>query len=210
MATVTTDPSAFPQSLPSPPPRLLYRMSMEKYEAMVQSGVFTKRDRFQLVRRTPGGNHDRKSATRHRRANSVPRSLERSFPPAGMCGPIGRCGFPRARAYPSPILVVVRGEIRDYLKRHPEPVDVSLVIEVADSSLEEDRMLMARVYGGGGVARYWIVNLVDRQVEVHSQPSGTAEPLGYRHCEIFRPGQSIPVLIDETEVGRIAVAEILP
>ncbi len=49
MATVTTDPPAFLQSMPSPPPRLLYRMSMEKYEAMVQSGVFTRRDRLQLV-----------------------------------------------------------------------------------------------------------------------------------------------------------------
>ena len=49
MATVITDPPAFLQTLPSPPPRLLYRMSMEKYEAMVESGVFTKRDRFQLL-----------------------------------------------------------------------------------------------------------------------------------------------------------------
>jgi len=106
--------------------------------------------------------------------------------------------------------VVTRGKSQDYLKRHPEPVDVSLVIEVADSSLEEDRTLMARIYGGGGLARYWIVNLVDHQVEDYSQPSGTAEPLGYRHCEIFRPGQSIPVVIEETEAGRIAVADILP
>ena len=49
MATVITDPPAFLQSMPSLPPRLLYRMSMEKYEAMVESGVFSKRDRFQLV-----------------------------------------------------------------------------------------------------------------------------------------------------------------
>jgi hypothetical protein len=49
MATVITDPPAFLQSMPSPPPRRLYRMSMAKYETMVQSGVFTKRDRFQLV-----------------------------------------------------------------------------------------------------------------------------------------------------------------
>ena len=111
---------------------------------------------------------------------------------------------------PEPDRCVVRGAIRDYLARDPGPADIALVVEVADSSLEEDRTLMARVYGGGGVARYWIVNLVDHQVEVYSLPSGTAEPLGYRHCEIFRSGQSIPVLIDETEVGRIAVAEILP
>ena len=105
---------------------------------------------------------------------------------------------------------MTRGISQDYLKRHPEPVDVSLVVEVADSSLEEDRTVMARIYGGGELARYWIINLVGHQVEVYSQPSGIAEPLGYRHCEIFRPGQSIPVVIDETEVGRIAVADILP
>jgi hypothetical protein len=87
---------------------------------------------------------------------------------------------------------------------------VALVVEVSDSSLDEDRTLMLRAYGGGGIVRYWIINLVDGQVEVYSQPSGPAEPIGYRHCEVFRPGQEIPVVIDDVEVGRIAVADILP
>ncbi len=69
---------------------------------------------------------------------------------------------------------------------------------------------MSRVYGGGEVAVYWVVNLVDRQVEVCSGPSGPSEPLVYRHCEVYRPGQEVPVVISGTEVGRIAVAELLP
>jgi len=209
MATVTTDPPAFLQWLPSPPPRLLYRMSMEKYEAMVQSGVFTKRDRFQLLEgllvaiMTENPPH----AIACELCSQV---LNRVLPTGWHVRSDRPLRIPERTSEPQPDLVVARGVIRDYLKRHPEPVDVSLVIEVADSSLEEDRTLMARIYGGGGVARYGIINLVDHQVEVYSQPSGTTEPLGYRHCEIFRSGQSIPVLIDETEVGRIAVADILP
>ncbi len=209
MATVTTDPPTLLQTLSSLPPRLLYRMSMEKYEAMVESGVFTKRDRFQLVegllvrKMTEHPPHASVSVTT---ADAIRAMLPQGWHLRGE-KPLQ---IPTRVSLPEPDIVVTRGKSQDYLKRHPEPVDVSLVIEVADSSLEEDRTLMARIYGGGGVVRYWIINLVDLQVEVYSQPSGTAEPLGYRHCEIFRPGHSIPVVIDETEVGRIAVAEILP
>jgi hypothetical protein len=53
---------------------------------------------------------------------------------------------------------------------------------------------------------YWIVNLVDLQVEVYTGPGRN----GYRTRRDFRPGQDVPVLIDSVEVGRIAVAEILP
>ena len=151
MATVTTDPPAFLQTLPSPPPRLLYRMSMEKYEAMVTSGVFTKRDRFQLVegllveKMTEHPPHASVSVTT---ADAI-RAL---LPQGWHVREEKPLRIPARASLPEPDIVVTRGKSQDYLKRHPEPVDVSLVIEVADSSLEEDRTLMARVYGGGGVA----------------------------------------------------------
>jgi len=50
------------------------------------------------------------------------------------------------------------------------------------------------------------VNLIDRQVEVYSGPSADA----YSSCITFKPGQSVPVVIDGVEVGQIAVADILP
>jgi Uma2 family endonuclease len=57
-----------------------------------------------------------------------------------------------------------------------------------------------------GIAVYWIVNLIDRQVEVYTEPNFD----GYASCILFKPGQFVPVLIDGVEVGQIAVAEILP
>jgi hypothetical protein len=57
----------------------------------------------------------------------------------------------------------------DYETRHPEPADDALIIEVADSSLRQDRNLMP-ICGGGVVPTSWIVNLSDREVEVYSHP----------------------------------------
>ena len=96
-----------------------------------------------------------------------------------------------------------RESIRDYSTRHPGPADLALAVEVADSSL--DRM-QADIYGRAGIPVYWIINLIDRQVEVYLNP----DPSGYQSLEVFVPPQVLTVLIDGVEVGEIPVAEILP
>ena len=98
----------------------------------------------------------------------------------------------------------MRGEPKDYTD-HPRPADLALIVEVAEASVSEDRM-MAFVYGAAGIPVYWIVNLKSRQVEVYTGPG----PGGYAACVTFKPGESIPVVINRAEVGRIAVADILP
>jgi Uma2 family endonuclease len=55
------------------------------------------------------------------------------------------------------------------------PSDIELLVEVADSSLARDRRLKAAVYGRHGISEYWIVNVVDRVLEVHRNP----RPEGY-------------------------------
>jgi Uma2 family endonuclease len=209
MATVTGEPSidvAFPPAAPYPN---LYRMSLEKYEAMVSSGVFSKRDRVHLVEGLLVALMTENPP--HSVACELTSAALRRIKPSGWHIRVDRpVRIPSRASSPEPDIVLARGEIRDYLKWHPDPSNVALVVEVSDTSLAEDRTLMQRAYGGGAIPRYWIINLVDRQVEVYSQPSGPEEPIGYRHCEVFRPGQDIPVVIDGIEVGHIAVAEILP
>ncbi len=107
---------------------------------------------------------------------------------------------------PLPDIAVVAGEPDTYENRHLAPADVAIVIEISDSTLAKDRGEKQVNYARGGVNVYWIVNLIDRQVEVYTGP--TAD--GYSSYIIFKPGQSVPVLIDGVEVGQIAVAEILP
>lgn len=72
---------------------------------------------------------------------------------------------------PEPDGAVVRGAPRDYLKQLPSAADVESVIEVADSSLEEDRTTKAALYAKAGIAQYVIINVRDGEIEVHEHPS---------------------------------------
>jgi len=69
---------------------------------------------------------------------------------------------------PEPDLAVVPGTIRDYLTNHPSTA--ILVVEVAHSTLDYDRHRKGRIYARAGIPEYWIVNLVDRVVEVYREP----------------------------------------
>jgi len=84
---------------------------------------------------------------------------------------------------PEPDLAVVPSG--DYDVDHPDRA--YLVIEVAESSLAFDRGPKLRLYAACGVTEYWIVNVVDRVVEVYTEPSGRA----YGRVERFERGQSL-------------------
>src|SRR4051812_19404596 len=69
---------------------------------------------------------------------------------------------------PEPDVVVVPGSRRDYSREHP--ARPALVIEVSESTLRSDRARKGSLYARAGLADYWIVNLVDRVIEVYRDP----------------------------------------
>lgn len=97
-------------------------------------------------------------------------------------------GLPELASVPQPDLAWVRR--RSYATLRPQPEDVLLVVEVADSSLAKDRGVKSRLYARSGVADYWIVNIKDRSIEVRRDPEGDT----YRSRTTYRPGQSIAPL----------------
>ena len=109
------------------------------------------------------------------------------------------------RSEPEPDVSLARGAPDDYSSAHPGPPDIGLVVEVADTTLPKDRR-RTQTYGPAGIPVYWIVNLVDRQIEVYSDP----RPDGYATLAIYRSGQHVPVVLDGNIVGQIVVDEILP
>jgi Uma2 family endonuclease len=72
-----------------------------------------------------------------------------------------------ADSEPEPDISVVAGRARDFKTSHPR--SAAWVIEVAVSSLELDRE-KATIYAAAGIAEYWLVNAVARQVEVYREP----------------------------------------
>jgi Uma2 family endonuclease len=177
-----------------------------EYERVVNLGLF--RDEpvelvgGQLVVAEPQGSY-------HATALGVADDLLRAVLPRGW---IVRAQMPLAlddESAPEPDLAVVPGTRADYRDRHPaRPV---LVLEVADSSLDFDRLHKASLYARAGVEDYWIVNLIDRVLEVYREPvqdPSAAYGWRYRSIETLAPpSRIVPLALPST---RIAIADLLP
>jgi Uma2 family endonuclease len=111
---------------------------------------------------------------------------------------------------PEPDLAVVRGSRRDFADQHPGPEATLLVVEIADTSLSLDRTHKLEAYARHSIPQYWIVNLIDDQVEVYSDPTGLVAEPEYRRMEIYEDGQSVPLVLDGRPIANIAVSDILP
>lgn len=76
--------------------------------------------------------------------------------------------IPAQDSSPQPDIVWTKA--KDYSKQHPQPRDTLLVIEVADSSLDDDLNEMATLYAQAGDKDYWVVNIPDMCIEVFRNP----------------------------------------
>jgi Uma2 family endonuclease len=213
MPTITPTQPALPLSSqtqappvgPAPPtawkPEDLYRLTVEEYERI---GGMLDDDRIELI----DGYLVKKMSKKPPHIATVKR-IYRIVPgmlPVGWTwqkeDPVRIPDFDE----PEPDVAVLRGSNRDYDARIPDHRDVVLAVEVAETTLDRDRGPKLLAFARGGIPVYWIVNLVDSQIEVYSDPT----PDGYRVRQDFQPGQAVPVVIGGAEVGRIGVAEILP
>lgn len=197
---------AIPQTVASPLiplPDFVWRLSVEQYHKMINTGILTEDDPVELlegilVTKMP------KNPPHSLVTQLVRDALARIFS-LGWCvntqEPITLAG-----SEPEPDVAVVRGERRQYANSHPGAGDTALVVEVSDSSLPRDRGLKKRTYAGAAIPMYWIVNLAERKVEAYSEPSG----LDYQQRQDYDDTTEIPVTIGGQEIGRIAVRELLP
>jgi Uma2 family endonuclease len=199
-AATTGSVAARPRWIPSS----LYRMTVEKYEALIASGFFGKRDDVHLINGYVV-NRMAESPLHGAVGEAIRLAIEAILLAAWHIRSEKGLRIPSQISVPRPDLAIVRGGPRDYLARYPEPADTALVVEVSYTSVDDDRA-MADIYAAGGVPVYWLVNLVDGQVEVYSNPG----PDGYRTHEVLAPGHVLHVVVDGVEIGEIAVADILP
>lgn len=215
MATVTSvhpvaPPSGSPPTPASVAPQqqsLQFRQfTVEEYHLMAKAGVFVDGAPFELLegwivkkmtRNTP---HDVTIAI-------LTRLFAAKLPPAWDLRV--QLAITTTDSEPEPDLVLARGQSRDYLPHHPYPADIGLLIEVADTTLDHDRTVKGRIYARAGVPVYWIVNLVDRRVEVYTSPSGPAALPAYQQLQTFRQGDAVPFVLDGQPVALLAVNDLL-
>ena len=105
---------------------------------------------------------------------------------------------------PEPDVAVVRGNVSDYFDAHP--TSALLVVEIADSSLAQDRLTKARIYAAAGIPEYWVLNLRDGCVEVFRAP----DPATRRYAEVTtaHPGDRLEIVA--VPGATVAVEDLLP
>jgi Uma2 family endonuclease len=191
----------------TPSPELtsgLYRITVRQYDRMIDDGSIAEDDRVVLIEGLLVNKMGRKRP--HIVAGNKGLRMLSGIIPRGWYvakeDPIVVSDWSK----PEPDLAVVRGQAEDYIERDVRAADVALVVEIAESSLAVDRTDMTRVYAASEIPIYWIVNLVDQQLEVYSDPG----PISYSSVLILKPGEDVRVIIDGVEIGWIAVADMLP
>ena len=84
---------------------------------------------------------------------------------------------------PEPDFTIV--PVGEYETDHPD--QAYLVIEVSESSLAYDRGRKAVLYASCAVPEYWVVNTLERCIEVYTAPQGRT----YAQVQKYEPGQAI-------------------
>ena len=177
--------------------------SLDEYERAVEAGAFGPETRIELIRGDvidmppPGPDHENSVTTLHIRFFEL-------VHPRALVYPQGNSiRLPNSSSRPQPDITLLKWRDDFYRGKRPTAEDVILLIEVADSSLKFDRGAKLALYAEAGIPEYWIVNLVDRMIEVYADPEGR----DYRVSRKAKAGETL--LLPGEITGTIEVAEIL-
>jgi Uma2 family endonuclease len=178
------------------------RLTVAEYHALVADGTVAENDRVELIhgalveKEMPGPNH----------AACVTRVDHWLRVQAG-AAVIVRVQNPitLADSEPEPDVALVRPRPDFYKAGHPTPAETFLVVEVADTSLNDDRDVKGPLYAQNGVPEYWVVDLNSDTVLVHRgpQPDGT-------WGDVTAQGRGDTLAVAALTGVAVAVADLLP
>jgi Uma2 family endonuclease len=199
---VSTTPNGSPL-----PTLLLRRFTVEEYHRMIEAGILTEDEPLELLEgwivikmpRTP-----ERDLALEKTDHAI-----RSRLPTGWRLRI-QCAVTLPESEPEPDIALVRGPIPSATGTHPAPDEIGMLVEVSESSLENDRSVKGPSYARASISVYWIVNLRERQVEVYTDPTGPAARPRYRTRRDYVEADSVPLVLEGREVGLIAVVDLLP
>lgn len=203
VSNASIDSSVHPQTMhTTETPFTLRLWTVEDYHQMAAAGIFHPEERVELI----AGQIIRMSAkgTAHtaavRRTAKILRNLLENQADVYTQDPIQLDDS----SEPEPDIAVVRIHSLDYADHHPTPLEVYLIIEVADSSLKYDCEPKAKAYAQSGIADYWVLDVNERKLHVFREP--TQE--GYQSEVILSEEASLSLLQFPKLV--IALQDMLP
>ena len=190
----------------SPPRELTNELiSVEEFHRMIDAGELPKDYRVELLegRLVPKMTH---SPLHDNTVDTVNQVLSKLLPPGWRMRV--QSAITTGTSEPEPDLTIAKGDRQTFKRRHPGATDIGVVIEVADSSLKQDRTDKRETYARAGIVCYWIVNLRAQQVEVFEQPSGPGPFPTFGVETIHSIGQMVDLRLEGRVIASVHVSEL--
>jgi len=177
----------------------LRRFSVEEYHRIGEVGILGEDERIELIsgrirKMTPiGSRHSACVSFLNRKLRAVEeKAIVRIQDPIILDD----------ETEPQPDIAIAKFKANYYEDSHPHAEDVLLIIEVAETSLEEDRYVKLPRYANAMIPEVWVFNLVDNIVEMYSEPLILANGIpGYHKRKDSRPDEVItPMAFPDLEI----------
>ena len=183
-------------------------MPVERYHAMIEAGLLTSDDRVELVEGVLVFRMSIKEIH-----NAVCRVMHKLIQP--LLDPIelvyrNQESITLRDGEPQPDGAIVRGPDHYFAKQDRKPYEHEIlwIGEAANTTLRTDRGVKLRSYARAAIPTYWIINLDSDMIEVYTDPDSIAVEPTYRAVLTFGRGQRVPVVVNGTTVGDVAVDDI--
>ncbi|RCJ38768.1 hypothetical protein A6770_12755 [Nostoc minutum NIES-26] len=163
------------------------KFTVEQYHKMVESGILKEDDRVELIRgeiieMSPIGT--KHAACVNRLVNLLVVLLGKRVIVAAQ-NPVAL----NNNSEPQPDVALLKPRDDFYASAHPQPQDIFLLIEVADSTVMYDREEKIPLYAEANIIEVWLVDINEQIVEVYQQPTAA----GYQHIQKFASGQTLSI-----------------
>ncbi|MEA5550257.1 Uma2 family endonuclease [Anabaena cylindrica UHCC 0172] len=163
------------------------RFTVAQYNQMNQAGILTEDDRVELlngeiIEMSPIG---RRHATCVNRLNFLFSQLLTKKVIVSVQNPI----ILNNLSEPQPDIALLKPRADFYEAGHPQPEDILLLVEVADSSIEYDREIKIPLYASSGICEVWLIDIYEQLITVYRYPNAN----GYSEIKTFRHGDILDI-----------------
>ena len=98
---------------------------------------------------------------------------------------------------PEPDVAIVRLPESIYDNHHPYPQDIYWLVEISNRTLSSDLEIKAMTYARNGIAEYWIIDIQNNKLIVHTQPQNS----NYERVVEYETGTISPLAVPQVKIA---------
>ena len=170
-----------------------YKWSVAKWHDLVKSGVLADKKvellEGEIIEMSPEGIPRRN--TNHRVVKYLRNLLD------GLAEVYESHPITLDNSEPEPDIAIVRLPESIYDSHHPYPEDIYWLVEISNETLTKDLELKNITYSRNGIIEYWVIDLKNNKLIVHTQPQNN----NYAQIIEYRAGTVSPLAFPQEAIA---------